>query len=180
MIITGKIEDHKTEPEIRPSPEEYGSSKDIAFTVPQGTPYVVKINLHDHHGWEKAVKNRYCIADALVVGDKAIFGIKKHPDDNEYIFKKTVIYENEGDLSECGKFTVKLTETDTAIEPGIYYYSVAAAVAEPDPPFSPVYSSRLQRTKPIMRDFVEIIPPVPFRIRPMMIKKSDMQEVQND
>lgn len=153
----------------RADPEEYGSSKNIAFIIPKGTPYVLKFDLFNFRGWLNAVK-RSPIRKVLTPGDKVFFGIKKLPDDDEYIFTysaevhqtynaETHNYDDTGELSSYGKFVVSFTEDDTDIEPGIYYYSIAASVSAGDD-----------------TEFVEVTPPTPFRIRPMMIKASDTEE----
>lgn len=165
---------------VRTDPQEYGCCRNIAFVIPRGTPYVLKFNLKDFHDWMKAVKNRYVI-DKFKKGDKAFFGIKKNPDDNDYIFTKVVAVNWEwqelnrvdtGDLSSYGEFSIRLSEKDTNIEPGVYYYSVAAFVSSKK-------NNDLYNDEYNSAEFVEITPPIPFKIRPMMIKQSDMEDDNN-
>lgn len=152
---------------VKCDPKEYGANQNIAFTIPKGTPYTLKFDLFKSEKWINSVKNRY-ITEPLADRSKAMFGIKKNPDDNNYIFKKIVEvrtqynsethqYENVGGLSKNGKFSIELNETDTNIEPGIYYYSVVALIHKDD-----------------HTNFVEIIPPGLIRIRKMMIQESDL------
>lgn len=160
----------------RTDPEEYGSSKNIAFVIPRGTQYNLRFDLRNYPKWCDAVWRKSYYTEQFTYHDKVLFGIKKHPDDTDYIFLKKIEYirnynseshqfEDSGGLDEYGRFSVMLSEEDTDIDPGIYYYSIAADV----------YHRERQKT-----DFVEIVPPVAFKIKPMMIKEADMQEAQND
>ena len=158
---------------VKCDPKEYGANQNIAFTIPKGTLYTLKFDLFKSKNWMNAVKNRY-LTEPLDDGSKAMFGIKKNPADDRYIFTKivevrtqlnceTYQYEDTGSLRKNGKFTVELYENDTDIEPGVYYYSVAAAVQKGD-----------------NANFVEIIPPTAFRIRKMMIHISDLDPEESE
>ena len=164
------------------TPQDYGCCTGVQFVIPRGTPYVLKFNLKDFSGWMRATAGHWWYS-RLKNGDKAFFGIKKHPDDSEYIYTRIVkvnwsyqrndndvLVEKElGDMTSHGSFTITLSENDTDIEPGVYYYSIAAFVSDKktgDP-------RNYEYKEPY---FVEISPPVPFRIRQMMIKSEDMEE----
>ena len=166
------------------TPQDYGCCTGVQFVIPRGTPYVLKFNLKDFSGWMRATAGHWWYS-RLKNGDKAFFGIKKHPDDSEYIYTRIVkvnwsyqrndndvLVEKElGDMTSHGSFTITLSENDTDIEPGVYYYSIAAFIRDKkngDP-------RNYEYKEPC---FVEISPPVPFRIRPMMIKSEDMEEAQ--
>lgn len=198
MSITAKIELVKPvsaalykEPAQHPAvstaqltPQDYGCCTGVQFVIPRGTPYVLKFNLKNFEGWMRATAGHWWYS-RLKNGDKAFFGIKKHPDDSEYIYTRivmvnwsyqrndnNVLVEKElGDMTSYGSFTITLSEIDTDIEPGVYYYSIAAFVSDKktgDP-------RNYEYKEPY---FVEISPPVPFRIRQMMIKSEDMEEAQ--
>lgn len=198
MSITAKIELVKPvsaalykEPAQHPAvstaqltPQDYGCCTGVQFVIPRGTPYTLKFNLKDFSGWMRATAGHWWYS-RLKNGDKAFFGIKKHPDDSEYIYTRIVkvnwsyqrndndvLVEKElGDMTSHGSFTITLSENDTDIEPGVYYYSIAAFISDKktgDP-------RNYEYKEPC---FVEISPPVPFRIRPMMIKSEDMEEAQ--
>lgn len=158
---------------VKCDPKEYGANQNIEFTIPKGTLYILKFDLFKSKNWMNAVKNRY-LTEPLADGSKAIFGIKKNPADDRYIFTKivevrtqlnreTYQHEDTGSLRKNGKFTVELYENDTDIEPGVYYYSVAAAVQKGD-----------------NANFVEVIPPTAFRIRKMMIHVSDLDPEESE
>ena len=198
MSITAKIELVKPvsaalykEPAQHPAvstaqltPQDYGCCTGVQFVIPRGTPYVLKFNLKDFSGWMRATEGHWWYS-RLKNGDKAFFGIKKHPDDSDYIYTRSVTVDwtfehNQygvlvnmelGDMTSHGSFTITLSENDTDIEPGVYYYSIAAFISDKktgDP-------RNYEYKEPC---FVEISPPVPFRIRPMMIKSEDMEEAQ--
>lgn len=157
------------------TPKDYGCFRDVDFVIPRGTPYVLKFNIKDFKDWMRATKGNW-FWNRLKNGDKALFGIKKHPDDSDYIYTRIVevdfgYAENEygnlvdaelGEMTSHGAIKILLNESDTDIEPGMYYYSVAALVSE---------KKNNEYKEPY---FVEITPPVPFRIRPMMISLTDM------
>lgn len=164
------------------TPQDYGCCTGVQFVIPRGTPYVLEFNLKNFEGWMRATAGHWWYS-RLKNGDKAFFGIKKHPDDSEYIYTRIVkvnwsyqrndndvLVEKElGDMTSHGSFTITLSENDTDIEPGVYYYSIAAFISDKktgDP-------RNYEYKEPC---FVEISPPVPFRIRPMMIKSEDMEE----
>ncbi len=166
------------------TPQDYGCCTGVQFVIPRGTPYVLEFNLKNFEGWMRATAGHWWYS-RLKNGDKAFFGIKKHPDDSEYIYTRIVkvnwsyqrndndvLVEKElGDMTSHGSFTITLSENDTDIEPGVYYYSIAAFVSDKktgDP-------RNYEYKEPY---FVEISPPVPFRIRQMMIKSEDMEEAQ--
>ena len=189
-MITGYIEtdedvQRRLDKESKPiAPKEYGCHEDVRFTIPRGTPYVLKFNLKDFSGWMRATAGHWWYS-RLKNGDKAFFGIKKHLDDSEYIYTRIVkvnwsyqrndndvLVEKElGDMTSHGSFTITLSEIDTDIEPGVYYYSIAALVSDKKNENPRNYEYK----EPC---FVEISPPVPFRIRQMMIKSEDMEEAQ--
>lgn len=163
------------------TPKDYGCYENVTFVVPRGTPYVLKFNIKQFKGWLQATKgNWWC--NRLKNGDKALFGIKKHPDDSEYIYTRIVevhrgYAENEygnlvdvelGEMTSHGDIKITLSESDTDIEPGIYYYSIAALVSEKK-------SNRSNNYEYKDPCFVEITPPIPFRIRPMMITAADFE-----
>lgn len=189
-MITGYIEtdedvQRRLDKESKPiAPKEYGCHEDVRFTIPRGTPYTLKFNIKGFKIWQYATSGHWWYSN-LKNGDKAFFGIKKHPDDSEYIHSRIVevnwdyqrnqngvLVEAElGDMTSHGDIKITLSEQDTDIDPGIYYYSIAALVSD-------------KKTGDIRNHeykdpyFVEISPPVPFRIRPMMIKQEDMEESQ--
>ena len=166
------------------TPQDYGCCTGVQFVIPRGTPYVLEFNLKNFEGWMRATAGHWWYS-RLKNGDKAFFGIKKHPDDSDYIYTRIVTVDwtfehNQygvlvnmelGDMTSHGSFTITLSENDTDIEPGVYYYSIAAFISDKktgDP-------RNYEYKEPC---FVEISPPVPFRIRPMMIKSEDMEEAQ--
>lgn len=187
-MITGYIEtdedvQRRLDKESKPiAPKEYGCHEDVRFTIPRGTPYTLKFDLKDFSGWMRATAGHWWYS-RLKNGDKAFFGIKKHPDDSDYIYTRIVTVDwtfehNQygvlvnmelGDMTSHGSFTITLSENDTDIEPGVYYYSIAAFISDKKTGDSRNYEYK----EPC---FVEISPPVPFRIRPMMAKLADMYD----
>ena len=150
--------------------EEYEANQSIAFTIPKGTPYILKFDLRNYPKWIEATRRKSFYTAKFQIHDKLLFGIKKHPADTEYVFQKTAErdrtyntetheYEDTGGLDEYGRFSVELTEEDTDIEPGIYYYSIAA---------------NIRNTENTKTNFVEIVPPTAFKIRKMMIQEGDL------
>lgn len=196
MSITAKIELVKPvsaalykEPAQHPAvstaqltPQDYGCCTGVQFVIPRGTPYTLKFNIKDFKIWQNATSGHWWY-NKLKNGDKAFFGIKKHPDDSEYIYTRIVkvnwsyqhndndvLVEKElGDMTSHGSFTITLSEIDTDIEPGVYYYSIAALVSDKK-------NENLRNYEYKEPCFVEISPPVPFRIRPMMAKLADMYD----
>lgn len=155
---------------VKCDPKEYGSSENIAFVIPRGTPYILEFDLRNYSKWSKATRRKSFYTAKFQIHDKLLFGIKKHPADTEYVFQKTAErdrtyntetheYEDTGGLDEYGRFSVELTEEDTDIEPGIYYYSIAA---------------NIRNTENTKTNFVEIVPPTAFKIRKMMIQEGDL------
>lgn len=164
------------------APKEYGCYEDVQFTIPRGTPYTLKFNIKDFKIWQYATSGHWWYSN-LKNGDKAFFGIKKHPDDANYVYarivtvnwtyqhnKYGVLVDTElGDMTSHGDFSITLSESDTDIEPGIYYYSIAALVSDKK-------NGDLSKYEYKDPCFVEISPPVPFRIRPMAVKLTDMYD----
>lgn len=155
---------------VKCDPKEYGANQNIAFTIPKGTPYILKFDLRDYPKWIEATRRGSFCTAKFQIHDKLLFGIKKHPADMEYVFQKTAErgraynnetheYEDTGGLGEYGCFSVELMEEDTDIEPGIYYYSIAA---------------NIRNTENTKTNFVEIVPPTAFKIRKMMIQGADL------
>ena len=159
-MITGYIEE-VTESENRTAdPKEYGCFHDAQFVIPRGTAYTMKFDLRNLMKWSKAAGR--ILSAPFLSGDSCFFGIKKNPDDSGYLYQYIARAEysasgrQQADLSKNGCFTVTLSPSDTDLEPGIYYYSVAVHLGNSS-------------------GFFEAVPATPFRIRSMMIQSSDWQ-----
>lgn len=137
-------------------PKEYGCNGDIVCVIPRATNYFFKFNLIPDFNtkWLEASKRSPILP--FDVGDKVIFELKKYPSDTGDIIRKIrSLTDNEttSTLTKSGNFGVELSNLETDIEPGIYYFSVAAKFAR--------------------NGFYEIVPPSPLQIRKMMIKETD-------
>lgn len=83
----------------------------VKIAVPRATSLFLTLKLEDNNG------DPYVLKD----GEKAIFGVKKHSDENEpYMIKKVIDSTTEIE----GVYPFILTADDTDIEEGRYLYDV--------------------------------------------------------
>lgn len=155
---------------VHADPSVYGVSSSVELVIPRATKYTLKFQpLQDINAQWLRASRRSPSRTGFVPGDMIFFGIKKHPDDEDYILSRIAVRNQQGGggLDEYGNFTVTLSETDTDIEPGIYYYSIAADLVQ-----NP-YNTALP-------GLYEICPATPLRIRGMMVSKNDIYRLYEE
>lgn len=165
----------------RADPAEYGclSINSNMIVIPKGTTYRFDLSLvYPGAKWLKAAKRNPTFP--FQYNDRVFFGIKKYPDDSNYIFKDEFIvgandnvstYKMRSKIDKQGHFAIEIQSDETDIEPGIYYYSVSAKFVSTRDISKNSKSLYLDGDK----GYFEIIPPTPFRIRNVMIKEADFE-----